>query len=76
MPQVHFRLVPKHWAAIRRTLMAGEYVDGERLVAALIAHRSEPVDLFVLPYLCRFLMRKIKPPKRRRRNPPVVPSRL
>ena len=65
MPQVHFQLVPKHWAAIRRTLMAGEYVDGIALAHALSANHSEPVDHLVLSYLCLFLTGRIRKPKRR-----------
>ena len=45
-------VVPRGWAEIRRMLAAGEYVDGQMLAAALMAHRRQSVDRRVLQYLC------------------------
>jgi hypothetical protein len=75
-PLVRFRVVAKHWADIRKMLTAGEYVDGESLVTALIAHRWEPVEPRVLPYLCAFLLGRARRPGGRKPKPASEPGRV
>jgi hypothetical protein len=65
-PRYHLNVIAAHWARIRRTLLARDYVSGEELAVALIAHRHEPVEALVLPYLCSFLMGKVRKPRAKR----------